>query len=198
MISAATASVSAATTATRSVRRTLLASSATAFLNNSSIPTTASYSSSTTRTQSEGELKHGLEAGGSSSSSGERIKYFKVYRWDPEIENQKPYLSTYPVDLDDCGPMVRLFLLYYYTVYYAICGCLLVCVSVMMVVFAVIDVVLRRRASILLASICFQFNSSLLPHTRLPFFCSYSILAFASSSSSSSTHSTTTRSWMPY
>ena len=36
----------------------------------------------------------------------ERIKYFKVYRWDPEIENQKPYLSTYPVDLNDCGPMV--------------------------------------------------------------------------------------------
>lgn len=36
----------------------------------------------------------------------QRIKYFKVYRWDPEQENQKPYLSTYPVDLDDCGPMV--------------------------------------------------------------------------------------------
>ena len=108
MISAATASVSAATTATRSVRRTLLASSATAFLNNSSTHHPA-YSSSATRTQSEGELKHGIEAGGSSSSTGERIKYFKVYRWDPEIENQKPYLSTYPVDLDDCGPMVRFF-----------------------------------------------------------------------------------------
>eukprot|EP00521_Asterionellopsis_glacialis_P005957 CAMPEP_0195268916 /NCGR_PEP_ID=MMETSP0706-20130129/13450_1 /TAXON_ID=33640 /ORGANISM="Asterionellopsis glacialis, Strain CCMP134" /LENGTH=291 /DNA_ID=CAMNT_0040323909 /DNA_START=60 /DNA_END=935 /DNA_ORIENTATION=- len=35
----------------------------------------------------------------------ERIKYFKVYRWDPE-QSQKPYLSTYPVDLNDCGPMV--------------------------------------------------------------------------------------------
>jgi len=35
----------------------------------------------------------------------ERIKYFKVYRWDPE-QNQKPYLSTYPVNLDECGPMV--------------------------------------------------------------------------------------------
>ena len=108
MISAATASVAAATTATRSFRRTLLASSATAFLNNSSTHHPA-YSSSATRTQSEGELKHGIEAGGSSSSTGERIKYFKVYRWDPEIENQKPYLSTYPVDLDDCGPMVRFF-----------------------------------------------------------------------------------------
>jgi succinate dehydrogenase (ubiquinone) iron-sulfur subunit len=34
-----------------------------------------------------------------------RIKYFKVYRWDPE-QNQQPYLSTYPVDLNQCGPMV--------------------------------------------------------------------------------------------
>jgi len=110
MMSAATASVSVATTATRSFRRTLLASSGSTFLINSSLtPNTASYSSSTTLAQSEGELKHGIDtasSGGSSSSSGDRIKYFKVYRWDPEIENQKPYLSTYPVDLDDCGPMV--------------------------------------------------------------------------------------------
>jgi succinate dehydrogenase (ubiquinone) iron-sulfur subunit len=35
----------------------------------------------------------------------QRIKYFKVYRWDPE-QNQKPYLSTYPVDLNACGPMI--------------------------------------------------------------------------------------------
>lgn len=28
------------------------------------------------------------------------IKYFKIYRWDPE-KNQKPYLSTYPVDLNE-------------------------------------------------------------------------------------------------
>jgi len=35
----------------------------------------------------------------------ERIKYFKIYRWDPDHQ-QKPYLSTYPIDLDDCGPMV--------------------------------------------------------------------------------------------
>lgn len=39
------------------------------------------------------------------SNAPERIKYFKVYRWDPE-QSQKPYLSTYPVDLDKCGPMV--------------------------------------------------------------------------------------------
>jgi succinate dehydrogenase (ubiquinone) iron-sulfur subunit len=33
------------------------------------------------------------------------VKYFKIYRWDPE-KKQKPYLSTYPVNLDECGPMV--------------------------------------------------------------------------------------------
>jgi succinate dehydrogenase (ubiquinone) iron-sulfur subunit len=36
----------------------------------------------------------------------ERIKYFKVYRWDPEQDLQRPYLSTYPIDLNDCGPMI--------------------------------------------------------------------------------------------
>jgi succinate dehydrogenase (ubiquinone) iron-sulfur subunit len=40
------------------------------------------------------------------SSKGQRIKYFKVYRWDPEATNQRPYISTYPIDLNDCGPMV--------------------------------------------------------------------------------------------
>ncbi|KAJ0406924.1 hypothetical protein P43SY_001775 [Pythium insidiosum] len=33
------------------------------------------------------------------------VKYFKIYRWDPESKG-KPYECTYPVDLDDCGPMV--------------------------------------------------------------------------------------------
>ena len=37
--------------------------------------------------------------------SSKKIKYFKIYRWDPE-QRQKPYVSTYPVDLTDCGPMV--------------------------------------------------------------------------------------------
>jgi len=47
-----------------------------------------------------------LKAGGSvEPKTAERIKYFKVYRWDPE-QSQKPYLSTYPVDLNECGPMV--------------------------------------------------------------------------------------------
>ena len=39
------------------------------------------------------------------SKPKENIKYFKIYRWDPE-QKQKPYISTYPVDLNACGPMV--------------------------------------------------------------------------------------------
>lgn len=33
------------------------------------------------------------------------IKNFKIYRWNPE-DKKKPYLSTYPVNLDECGPMI--------------------------------------------------------------------------------------------
>lgn len=48
-----------------------------------------------------------LKAGGAAPTNAqkERIKYFKVYRYDPE-HNQAPYLSTFPVNLDECGPMV--------------------------------------------------------------------------------------------
>lgn len=37
---------------------------------------------------------------------GIRLKYFKIYRYDPEIVGQKPYMATYAVDLNTCGPMV--------------------------------------------------------------------------------------------
>jgi len=48
-----------------------------------------------------------LKAGASAPAvnKAERIKYFKVYRYDPD-HSQSPYLSTYPIDLNDCGPMV--------------------------------------------------------------------------------------------
>jgi succinate dehydrogenase (ubiquinone) iron-sulfur subunit len=52
----------------------------------------------------EASLKAGAEQA-LSTSKAEKIKYFKVYRWDPE-QQQRPYLSTYPVDLNDCGPMM--------------------------------------------------------------------------------------------
>ncbi len=34
-----------------------------------------------------------------------RTRKFKVYRWDPE-DDQNPSTDTYEIDLDDCGPMV--------------------------------------------------------------------------------------------
>lgn len=42
----------------------------------------------------------------SHTKTSSRIKHFKIYRYDPEIEKQKPYLATYAVDMDTCGPMV--------------------------------------------------------------------------------------------
>jgi len=39
------------------------------------------------------------------AAAAANIKYFKIYRYDPD-QQQKPYLSTYPVDLNECGPMV--------------------------------------------------------------------------------------------
>ncbi|KAG3119511.1 Succinate dehydrogenase [ubiquinone] iron-sulfur subunit [Phytophthora idaei] len=33
------------------------------------------------------------------------VKSFKIYRWNPETK-EKPYELTYPVDLNECGPMV--------------------------------------------------------------------------------------------
>jgi len=66
---------------------------------------TLSIASFTTNT-SESDLKNAVDHNVGGLTKEQRIKYFKVYRWDPEIENQKPYLSTYPIDLDECGPMV--------------------------------------------------------------------------------------------
>eukprot|EP01033_Poteriospumella_lacustris_P003825 gene3825-2714_t len=40
-----------------------------------------------------------------SASTKPNIKHFKIYRWDPE-QKQKPFTSTYTVDLNECGPMV--------------------------------------------------------------------------------------------
>jgi len=34
------------------------------------------------------------------------VKYFKVYRWNPDSEKAPPYLATYAVNLAECGPMM--------------------------------------------------------------------------------------------
>lgn len=38
-------------------------------------------------------------------SSAKRIKTFEIYRYDPD-SSRNPYIDTFEVDLDDCGPMV--------------------------------------------------------------------------------------------
>nr|WFG74054.1 succinate dehydrogenase iron-sulfur protein [Cavernulicola chilensis] len=34
-----------------------------------------------------------------------KIKYLRIYRWNPD-KDKKPWFNTYPVYLNDCGPMV--------------------------------------------------------------------------------------------
>jgi len=36
---------------------------------------------------------------------GKRIKYFQIYRWDPD-QSSRPTVATFPVDMAQCGPMV--------------------------------------------------------------------------------------------
>ncbi len=38
-------------------------------------------------------------------ASAQNVKVFKVYRWDPD-SGENPRMDSYPIDLDDCGPMV--------------------------------------------------------------------------------------------
>ena len=38
-------------------------------------------------------------------SGAQHVRSFKVYRYDPD-SGDNPYIDTYDVDLDDCGPMV--------------------------------------------------------------------------------------------
>uniref|UniRef100_A0A7H0WB73 Succinate dehydrogenase [ubiquinone] iron-sulfur subunit, mitochondrial n=1 Tax=Cavernulicola chilensis TaxID=3028028 RepID=A0A7H0WB73_9RHOD len=39
------------------------------------------------------------------SKGNHRIKYLRIYRWDPII-NKSPWFNTYPVYVDSCGPIV--------------------------------------------------------------------------------------------
>lgn len=38
--------------------------------------------------------------------NSQRLKTFKIYRWNPDKPEQKPKLQSYQVNVDDCGPMV--------------------------------------------------------------------------------------------
>jgi len=40
------------------------------------------------------------------SAAADKTKTFSIYRWDPDHKDQEPYLTTYSVDMGNCGPMV--------------------------------------------------------------------------------------------
>jgi hypothetical protein len=35
------------------------------------------------------------------AAGGASVKYFKIYRWDPEVEGQKPHLATFGINMDE-------------------------------------------------------------------------------------------------
>nr|POE67293.1 succinate dehydrogenase [ubiquinone] iron-sulfur subunit 3, mitochondrial [Quercus suber] len=50
-----------------------------------------------------------VETHGTIQSNIKRLmKEFKIYRWNPDHPNNKPYLESHFVDLSNCGPMHRL------------------------------------------------------------------------------------------
>jgi succinate dehydrogenase (ubiquinone) iron-sulfur subunit len=36
------------------------------------------------------------------AAEASKVKYFKIYRYDPEVPGQKPYIATYALNLDEC------------------------------------------------------------------------------------------------
>lgn len=47
-----------------------------------------------------------VEQSRAASAGGVTTKHFQVYRWDPDSPHSPPSLATYPVPLNECGPMV--------------------------------------------------------------------------------------------
>ena len=55
-----------------------------------------------------------VEAQESIKEKAEELKKeFKIYRWNPDHPNNKPYLQSYFVDLSNCGPMVNFLIIMY-------------------------------------------------------------------------------------
>ncbi|VDL61622.1 unnamed protein product [Hymenolepis diminuta] len=40
------------------------------------------------------------------ASTGAKMRTFKVYRYNPDKPEQKPYMQTFTIDVSDCGPMI--------------------------------------------------------------------------------------------
>ncbi|KAG7530304.1 hypothetical protein FFLO_05137 [Filobasidium floriforme] len=46
------------------------------------------------------------QADAEGSEKKKLMKEFKIYRWNPDLPNEKPTLQSYKLDLSQCGPMV--------------------------------------------------------------------------------------------
>lgn len=38
----------------------------------------------------------------SSAQTGVDVKFFKIYRWNPDKPGEKPHMATYPVKTKEC------------------------------------------------------------------------------------------------
>lgn len=46
-----------------------------------------------------------LETRGTVQHNAEKLMEFRIYRWNPDRPDIKPFLQSHHVDLSDCGPM---------------------------------------------------------------------------------------------
>lgn len=43
---------------------------------------------------------------GGQTAKQPKMQKFQIYRWNPDVATQKPFMQTYEVNLNDCGPMM--------------------------------------------------------------------------------------------
>lgn len=53
-----------------------------------------------------GQIRHIHVSAAVAAESGQRLKKFDIYRWNPDKSGDKPQMQQYTVDLNTCGPMV--------------------------------------------------------------------------------------------
>jgi len=52
------------------------------------------------------QIRFAATAAMPATKAEQRMKNFKIYRWDPDKPGDKPHMQSYDVDLNACGPMV--------------------------------------------------------------------------------------------
>lgn len=53
-----------------------------------------------------GQIRHIHVSAAVAAESGQRLKKFDIYRWNPDKSGDKPQMQQYTVDLNTCGPMI--------------------------------------------------------------------------------------------